>query len=167
VFVTRLTTPEPETSTAAGTGPDAPLEPVHDRDVLTLAWISRVLERSCADITLPQYRLLALVTQGDERASDLAERLALARPTVSATVDTLVERNFLERTAVDGDRRAVKLTLTYEGRHAMQVAECGMRERLDEMLTFVDDPDLVTNAFEQLSVAMHANAVARSTERSA
>ncbi len=80
---------------------------------------------------------------GEERASALASRLALARPTVSATIDTLVERALLERTAVDGDRRAVRLSLTELGRDTMEDAERGMRARLDELLTFVDDPVLV------------------------
>src|SRR5688572_27965909 len=101
--------------------------PGTDRDVLTLAWLARVLERACADVTLPQYRLLALIVRGEERASDLAERLALTRPTVSATIETLVERGLLERTTVDTDRRAVRLTITAQGRGAMLAAELAMR----------------------------------------
>ena len=132
-----------------------------DRDVLGLAWMARVLERACADVTLPQYRLLALVARGEERASALASRLALARPTVSATIDTLVERRLLERTAVDGDRRAVRLSLTDLGRDTMQHAEHGMRARLDELLTFVEDRALVTTALAQLSDALVANHAAR------
>jgi DNA-binding MarR family transcriptional regulator len=132
-----------------------------DRDILTLASVARVLERACADVTLPQWRLLALVARGEERASALASRLALARPTVSATIDTLVERGLLERTAVDGDRRAVRLSLTELGRDAMEGAERGMRARLDELLTFVDDPVLVTNALAQIADALAANHAAR------
>jgi DNA-binding MarR family transcriptional regulator len=136
-------------------------EPVLDRDILTLASVARVLERACIDVTLPQWRLLALVARGEERASALASRLALARPTVSATIDTLVERALLERTAVDGDRRAVRLSLTALGRDTMEGAERGMRARLDELLTFVDDPVLVTNALGQIADALAANHAAR------
>jgi len=120
-----------------------------------------VLERACAEVTLPQWRLLALVARGEERASALASRLALARPTVSATIDTLVERRLLERTAVDGDRRAVRLSLTELGRDTMQAAERGMRARLDELLTFVDDPVLVSTALAQIGDALAANHAAR------
>ena len=131
-----------------------------DRDVLTLAWLARVLERACTDVTLPQYRLLALIVRGEERASTLAERLALARPTVSATIDTLVERGLLERTAVDTDRRAVRLTITADGRDAMLAAEGTMRTRLDEILAAVDDADLVRAALAQLAGGLAASAAA-------
>ena len=102
-----------------------------------------MLERACTDLTLPQYRLLALIVSGEERASHIAGRLALAKPTVSATIDTLVERGLLERTAVDTDRRAVRLTITADGRDAMRAAEGAMRARLDEVLAAVDDADAV------------------------
>ena len=140
-------------------------EPGFDRDVLTLAWVARVLERACADITLPQYRLLALIVRGEERASNLAERLALARPTVSATIDTLVDRGLLERTAVHGDRRAVRLTITPRGHDAMQSAEQGMRARLEEILACVDDADLVRAALGQLAAGLTASAAAAHARR--
>ncbi|MFI5047757.1 MAG: MarR family winged helix-turn-helix transcriptional regulator [Acidimicrobiia bacterium] len=130
--------------------------PAVDRDVLTLAWLARVLERACTDLTLPQYRLLALIARGDERASDVAARLALARPTVSATIDTLVERGVLERTAIDTDRRAVRLTITAEGYGLMRTAQDAMRERLDDVLTRAADPSLVQLALDQLAVALTA-----------
>jgi len=134
--------------------------PGADRDVLTLAWLARVLERACTDVTLPQYRLLALIVRGEERARDLAERLALTRPTVSATIDTLVDRGLLERTTVDTDRRAVRLTITAHGRDAMLAAELGMRARLDEVLAAVDDADVVRAGLEQLAAGLAASAAA-------
>ena len=58
---------------------------------LTLA--ARALERAAAasDITLAQFRVLALVDAGDERSTLLADRLAVAKPTITAVVDGLVE----------------------------------------------------------------------------
>jgi DNA-binding MarR family transcriptional regulator len=119
-----------------------------------------MLERACRDITLPQYRLLALIVRGEERASVLAERLALARPTVSATIDTLVERAMLERTTVDTDRRAMRLTNTPAGRRAMRGAEEAMRARLDGILAVVDDPAVVRAALDQLGAGLAASAAA-------
>ncbi|MET0421731.1 MAG: MarR family transcriptional regulator [Acidimicrobiia bacterium] len=135
-----------------------------DRDILTLAWVARRLERSCAEITVPQYRLLAMVALGDERASSLASRLDLARPTVSATVDTLVERGLLERTAVDGDRRAVRLGLTPLGHDTMRTAEHAMREKLDGLLELVAEPELVRRALDQLGDAMAAKSASRQSK---
>jgi DNA-binding MarR family transcriptional regulator len=128
-------------------------EPGVDLDLLTLAWLARELERACTELTLPQYRLLALIVRGEERASTLAGRLALARPTVSAGLDTLVANGLVERTAVRGDRRAVKLTITPAGRDALRHAERTMRVRLDALLADAPDPAIVEAAFAQLTVA--------------
>src|SRR3954466_2228626 len=78
-----------------------------------MALLGRTLERACADLTLAQYRVLAMVASGDARASKIAERLAVAKPTVTAVVDGLVDRGYLLREAVPGDRRAVSTIVTY------------------------------------------------------
>jgi DNA-binding MarR family transcriptional regulator len=132
--------------------------PVMDDEVLTLARLARLLERACTDLeptlTLAQYRLLAMIADGAERASQLAGRLALTKPTVSATIDTLVERTLLTRETVDGDRRALRLQLTTQGRAALGVAETAMRERFDDLLARVDDTRAVHTALAQLHAAL-------------
>jgi DNA-binding MarR family transcriptional regulator len=124
-----------------------------DQDVLTLARLARLLERACTDLepplTLAQYRLLAMIGGGTEQASEIAGRLALAKPTVSATVDTLVERGLVVRSAAD-DRRALRLQLTAEGVAVLTTAEHAMRSRLDDVLARVDDADVVTRAIAAL-----------------
>jgi DNA-binding MarR family transcriptional regulator len=127
-----------------------------DREILTVIWVARELERACTELTLPQYRLLALIVRGEERASGLAGRLALAKPTVSAAVETLVANGFVERTSVDGDRRAVRLTITPSGRLALRGAETAMRQRLDELLMLVPDRAVVEDAIGQLAAALAA-----------
>jgi DNA-binding MarR family transcriptional regulator len=128
--------------------------PIVDDAVLTLARLARFLERACTDLTLSQYRLLAMIADGAERASEIAGRLALTKPTVSATIDTLVERGLVTRTAADDDRRALRLQTTAEGREVVGTAERAMRERLDDLLTRVDDPDSVQSALVQLHAAL-------------
>ena len=125
-----------------------------DVDVLTLARMARLLERACTDLdpplTLAQYRLLAMIGGGAERASEIAGRLALTKPTVSATVDTLVERALVTRAAADDDRRALRLQLTAEGERVLETAEVAMRARLDDVLARVDDRAAVTHALTAL-----------------
>src|SRR5256885_572391 len=99
--------------------------------VRTLARLARVLEHGCTDLSLPQYRVLAIVADGDERASKLADRLALAKPTVTAVVDGLVERGLLKRSTVVGDRRAVQLGITAAGRRALATTDKELAGRLD------------------------------------
>src|SRR5262245_61117713 len=118
---------------AVDTQPD-PVDQRVDDDVMTLAWLARILEGACSDVTLPQYRLLSFMAGGNDRASDLAAQLELAKPTVSATIDTLVDRGLVERASVAGDRRAVRLTITPAGQRALAATEASMRERLDNVL---------------------------------
>jgi DNA-binding MarR family transcriptional regulator len=130
-----------------------------DHEVLTLARLARLLERACAracepPVTLAQYRLLAMIDDGAHRASDLAGRLALAKPTVSATVDTLVERGFVSRATAPDDRRATRLSVTPDGQAALRSTEAAMRDRLDDLLGRVDDPTAVQAALGALAESL-------------
>jgi long-chain acyl-CoA synthetase len=124
--------------------------------VRTLARLARVLERSCGELTLPQYRLLAMISEGSERATALAGKLALAKPSVSAMVDALVERKLVTRARVDGDRRAVRLQLTAAGEAALRSAEATMTENLKPLLDRCDDTVVVDAALAQLARALDA-----------
>ena len=126
-----------------------------DADLLTLARLARLLERTCGELepplTLAQFRLLAMIASGSDRASHLAGLLALAKPTVSATVDTLVERGLVERSTSRDDRRVTTLTVTAVGREVLGRAEAAMRDRLDDLLGRVDDPTAVQAALGALA----------------
>lgn len=104
------------------------------RAVRTMARLSRLLERGCQDLSLAQYRVLAMVEDGGERATLLADCLALAKPTVTTAVDALVDRGYLSRSPVPGDRRATHLAVTPAGRRALRAAEVSMVERLERVL---------------------------------
>lgn len=127
----------------------------------TLALLARLLERATGDLTLAQYRILALVASGDERASLIAGRLALGKPTITAVVDGLVERGLLERHAVAGDRRAVRLALNETGHAALEAAECEMARRLAPVVDRVADPTSVLAALSDLDGALEAVVRAR------
>jgi len=122
----------------------------------TLARLARLLEHAGGELTLAQYRLLAMVAEGDERAGALAGRLALAKPTVTAAVDGLVERRLLARTEVAGDRRAVNIRITPAGRRALAATETAMAGCLEPVLDRCDDPAAVAAAIDQLGRALDA-----------
>ncbi len=71
-----------------------------------------------ADLSLPQYRVLSMLDGTSALSSDLAERLAVRPPTVTAVVDGLVARGLVERRTVEADRRRVDHVLTDHGRQA-------------------------------------------------
>lgn len=128
--------------------------------VRTLARLSRVLERGGGDLTLPQFRLLAMVERG-QRASFLAGKLAVAKPTVTALVDGLVERGYVSRSQEADDRRATHITLTPAGRRALKAAEAAMAERMHDLLAHTADRPAVLRAFADLGGALDAALDAR------
>jgi DNA-binding MarR family transcriptional regulator len=113
-----------------------------------------MLERGAGELSLPQFRVLAFVDEGGERASQLAERLAVAKPTITAVVDGLVDRGYLKRSADCDDRRATKITLTSAGRRALYDAEAAMGARLQDVLARADDPEAIARALQDLGQAI-------------
>ena len=125
-----------------------------DPYVRTLTRLARLLERGAGNLSLPQFRVLALVEEGGERASQLADLLAVAKPTITAVVDGLVDRGYLKRTADCDDRRATKITLTADGRKALYDAEHAMHTRLYEVLAHADDAPAIEKALDDLAAAV-------------
>jgi DNA-binding MarR family transcriptional regulator len=129
-------------------------EPDLSAAVRGLAFAGRSLERAAGGLTLAQYRVLAFVAAGHERSSIVAEGLALAKPTVTATVDWLVERGMVTREAVAGDRRSVRLAVTRRGAAALRAAEKSMGERLEQVLDHARDRKAVLRALCDLDDAL-------------
>jgi DNA-binding MarR family transcriptional regulator len=121
-----------------------------------MALVARTLERACADLTLAQYRVLAMVASGDARASKLADRLAVARPTVTAVVDGLVDRGYLLREAVPGDRRSTSIVVTPEGRTRLAAAEHAMSTRLEHLLEAVSDRTAFVRGLAEIDAALRS-----------
>jgi DNA-binding MarR family transcriptional regulator len=126
------------------------------RAVRALALAARKLERATGDLTLAQYRVLALVAAGDERSSLVAERLAVAKPTITAVVDGLVERGCLTREAVAGDRRSLRLVVTPTGRTALADVEESMAAAVADVLGDARDPDAIVASLLDLDDALSA-----------
>jgi DNA-binding MarR family transcriptional regulator len=122
--------------------------------VLTLLRLFRAVERVDAGLTPHQYRILKLAGAGGERSARLAERLAVAKPTLTATADGLVAAGYAQREAEPGDRRVVRLCLTRAGRVALRRADAAYRDWLGDLLGYADDPDGALAALAALDAAM-------------
>jgi DNA-binding MarR family transcriptional regulator len=101
--------------------------------VRALARASRILERVSDGLNPAQYRVLSTVASGDERASRIAARLALGKPTISATVDSLCQRGLLTRSGEDADQRVAVLRLTDAGRALLAEVETEMVNRIVDL----------------------------------
>ena len=119
------------------------------------------------DLSLSQYRVLGLLSSGHERAGDLAARLAVTKPTLTALVDGLVERGYVVRETPAGDRRAVRVSITDAGRAAAESAGRAFRAVLDDVLRHCDDPDAVLAALDRLRAALDARWAARAAAAAA
>lgn len=104
--------------------------------VRVLARLARVAEQSCqaTGISLPQYRLLACVADGPQRASALAELVGVSRPTLTSLVDGLEQAGFLRRRPVPTDRRGIELEATPAGLDAVARADVALSDRLVELV---------------------------------
>ncbi|MGD0984204.1 MAG: MarR family transcriptional regulator [Acidimicrobiales bacterium] len=139
--------------------------PSADTALLAAARLARVLDKAAGELGLAHYRFLSLVAGGDERASRLAERLALGKPAVSAAVGALVAQGLLTRDDVAGDQRAIRLRLTDAGRAVLARTEAAMAARLLELLQGTDDPVATMKTLVALGEAIDRDFAARRAAR--
>jgi DNA-binding MarR family transcriptional regulator len=119
--------------------------------VLTVMRLFRALERVDTGLSPQQYRILKLAGAGGERSARLAERLAVAKPTLTATADGLVAAGYAQREAEPGDRR---VCLTAAGRAALERADAAYADWLGPLLGATGDTAGVLEAFRDLDAAM-------------
>jgi DNA-binding MarR family transcriptional regulator len=134
--------PRPKTGASAGpktTG--AP--PVLGTYGRVAAWLSKRVEVALAqvELTLPQYRVLGILAEGTAAASGLADRLAVRRPSITALIDGLVARGFVDRRQEDADRRRVELRLTADGISTLARADAAVDDYLVAIAGHLPDKD--------------------------
>ena len=67
------------------------------------------------DVTLPQFRMLVVLSQTPTNLSGLARSLDVASSTAMRMVDRLVSSGFVDRHVPPGNRRETRLSLTSAG----------------------------------------------------
>jgi DNA-binding MarR family transcriptional regulator len=132
--------------------------PSDDSDVigalLTILRVGRVLERLDAGVSPQQYRMLKLIGAGGERSARLADKLAVARPTLTATADSLVAAGLACREAEPGDRRVVRLRLTEAGQAAVARADVAYAEWFGGLLDDTGLREQIISDLLALDIAM-------------
>ena len=129
--------------------------------VLTVMRLFRALERIDTGLSPQQYRILKLAGAGGERSARLAERLAVAKPTLTATADGLVAAGYAQREAEPGDRRVVRLCLTPAGLAALERADAAYADWLGPLLGATGDTAGILEAFRSLDATMDERRRAR------
>jgi DNA-binding MarR family transcriptional regulator len=122
--------------------------------LLTILRVSRVLDRIEAGVSPQQYRMLKLIGEGGERSARLADKLAVARPTLTATADSLVAAGLACREAEPGDRRVVRLRLTEAGQAAVARADVAYAEWFGGLLDDTGRREQIVTDLLALDAAM-------------
>jgi DNA-binding MarR family transcriptional regulator len=135
--------------------------------VRAIARASRLLERASGEVSLAHYRVLSAIASGDERASRIAERLALGKPTISAAVDALCQRGLLHRSGLQGDQRVVTLRLTSDGEALLDRVETSMIIRIDDLCRRTLDGAQTMAALVTLGAAIEEAQAERAAESAA
>jgi len=105
------------------------------------------------DITMAQLKVVFVIyLNGPVRMGTLALALGVSLPTVSATVDRLVNRGILVREDDPDDRRAVYCRLSELGQSMLNQLWESARERTRQMLTelSIDELEVVNQALKIL-----------------
>ncbi len=132
--------------------------------ILVILRLNRGLDCVNAGLTPAQYRIMKLAGAGGERSTRLAQRLAVAKPTLTALADGLVAAGYATRTPEAGDRRVVRLTLTEAGRAALDRADTAYAAWLSDLLTVTGEPATVLAALGRLGSALTETRRARKNE---
>ena len=115
---------------------------------------------STVGLSLPQYRLLAFLSGGPERATALAGWLDVSPPSLTALVDGAVARNLVERVASEEDRRCVRHVITSDGAETLARADTAVADRLADVTRHLA-PAQAKKALEGLELLGRALDLAR------
>ena len=117
------------------------------------------------DLSLPQYRVLAFLEEGEAAPSDLAGRLSVSRPSITALMDGLITRGLVERRPDTDDGRPVHHHLTDDGRDTLQRADQAVGDRLVAIGTHMNagDPDVLIASLARFGDAIRTARAAGTT----
>ena len=87
------------------------------------------------DLTMPQLKVMTILwREGPARMSELASGLAVTLATATGVVDRLVEKGYVVREGLPGDRRVVICRLSQEGQEFMKALWLSGRVQIGRIL---------------------------------
>lgn len=156
----------------AQAGHDSDRSPVEEieRAIMQISWLSQrqfmqLLDDDRFRMTVPQfYTLLHLFQVNEEcKMSDLADATHQSAASLTGIVDRLLEKQLVERTRHERDRRQVMVVVTQRGRELIGEVRLARRDQIQGALAGLseDDADRLMNLLDQVLAGM-----ARAIERS-
>lgn len=126
-------------------------------DVISLGLRPSILQAwSEIELTMHQFRTLALLRQGPQRVTDIASRLGIRLSAATSFVDRLETKRLVERVHDSVDRRVVKCQLTPLGRREADALWRINRGWMESVVSGLSNDDLqkINEAFEILASAI-------------
>jgi len=120
-----------------------------------------------AQLSPAGYRLLAYLSSGPAAATVLADKLAVSRPSVTATIDSLEERGQVTRSPDPVDGRRVSVQITTSGAAALAEADGLVAARLRMVLEPAGDAEgaRILKALDGLYELLHVHRTRRHEQR--
>ncbi len=122
--------------------------------------IARTLALVEPSVTMPQWRVIVLASDGGCNVSTIAADLGIHPSNATRLCDRLVRQGLLERRRADEDRRQVLVTLTEEGqrfhREAMERRRRAVTRAMESMSTA--DREALAAALPVFAAALAAGA---------
>jgi DNA-binding MarR family transcriptional regulator len=107
------------------------------------ARLTRLLMRSGAHkLSRTEVGVLATLSDGPRRITELAQTEALAQPTVTQLVDKLEGRKLVARARSDKDARVVNVEVTEKGTEVFEEVRGEIRSNMREALADLPDAEL-------------------------
>jgi DNA-binding MarR family transcriptional regulator len=128
--------------------------------VLAVSRLSRIVERASDELSSADYRVMSAIAGGEARASRLASRLLLGKPTISSTVESLSKRGLIVKSTVEGDNRAIELSLSDNGAELFALMEGRMVRQLELLADRTPNPGQVIQSLGWLGVVIEESMAA-------
>ncbi|GAA1156030.1 MarR family transcriptional regulator [Kribbella jejuensis] len=93
------------------------------------------------ELTPVQAKLLCVLIGGPRGMAELAQLFGVEKAALTGLMDRIEKRGLAVRSAVPGDRRAVQVTLTEEGRRAASAFHREMGEVLSRLIDPIPEGD--------------------------
>jgi DNA-binding MarR family transcriptional regulator len=132
--------------------------------VRALSRLSRIVERASDELSPADYRVLSAIASGEARASRMAARLLLGKPTISSTVESLRKRGLVIKSTVEGDNRAIELALSDEGADVFERMETRMVRQLELLAERTPNQAQVIESIGWLGIVIEQSMAAHARE---
>ncbi|MED4205180.1 MarR family transcriptional regulator [Neobacillus mesonae] len=106
------------------------------------------------DLTNDQHYILRYIHQaGSCTSTELAEVFEVNKSAITAIINRMADRNLIDRTRDENDRRVVYLTLTKEGIELYQKAQEKIRLLVESIITQFEEPEITAfiDTYEKLA----------------